>query len=1063
MPHLHERLALFDYVTSLLGGDADAIGAALRDTDEGEGPDGHSHFYAVLSARNGRLRLGDGELERYDAHVLAHERTIRRYRPGFHFRYFQYLAALYTEVVLDRLARDPAQLLLDVEAHREQHFPDLLAHTAGTLRTLAFWMATGAGKTLLMHVNLLQAFDYFPDRFQNVLLLVPTETLRDQHLVELRKSGLDAAFALDAEATRARVQVLEITKLYVEGETAKPRGKGAVSMPTSEFEGPNLLLVDEGHKGTRTKSDEKTERQWRAIRDDLAGTGGPAAQTGLTFEYSATFAQVTDNDDGLFNDYARQTLFEYAYRRFHGDGFGKDYHVVNVKQEPELYGDTLLLGGLLTFYEKQRVFDEMPEAADLFNEAPPLMVFVSSRVTGGSELVDVLEFLDRVLREDAWARDGIDKLLQTPCQSGLPGPDGRDAFEHSFPYLKSLGLAPADLYSDLCHRLFYGVGPLVLVPLADAPGEIGLRTADAAKDRFFGVINVGDASALAKKVEKDTGIAVSGQTPFTGSLFDTVGDDTSPLRFLVGAKKFTEGWSTPRVSVMGLMKVGASAGAQVLQLFGRGVRLRGVGGLMRRADTVPGTQPPPHLDRLETLDLFGVKANYLNAFLEMLKREGAEIPVLRTLPLFADEQALQQAGLITLRVEEGYDFASAETIVFDPASFRTVTLDLMPKMVTGDAEGTVTASTGLTPQPIPEDAQTLLDLDALYYHALAHKRKKGWHNLQVSREAVRRALGEKARLAAPAEVLAPSTPAHFRALNAAARTLVEKALDAFYRSESERAEKGHLFAYPLDVDDLNFPTLTVRERGGSRYIRAYELKVPESMLEEVDALLADAEALREEANGFPLPRMHVSAHLYTPLLVEGKFDLGAGRFNVQKPTTGKRVRSTPAGLVESEVRFLHDLRIFWKSRDRAAWGEAQLFVLRNLPRAGVGFFGAAGFYPDFLIWLKEGEQQALAFVDPKGLSRWNEDKVALLETIRSLSDRAGFPLFGFIVTPTAAEDLSIPGVAPEDVQAVLAERGVLLQDRGDYVEDVLSPLRQAVRECGADNTAASRPAPADVG
>ena len=1038
MALLHERLALSDFVTGLLGGDADDLAAALRNADEGEGPDGRTWFYGAVKARNGRLRLDDGQLERYDANILAHQRQIALHRPGFRLRYFQYLAALYTEALLDRLARDPAALLLAVEAHRAEQFSDLPPFTADTLRTLAFWMATGSGKTLLMHVGILQALDYFPGRFQNVLLVVPTETLRDQHLEELTASGLRAAYALGADALRAQVQVVEITKLYVEGEG---RQRGGVSRPTSEFEGPNLLLVDEGHKGSKTKSDQKTERQWRAIRDDLAGAGGPPSSAGLVFEYSATFAQVTDKDPELFDDYARQTLYEYAYRRFHGDGFGKDYQVMNVRQDPDLYGDQLLLGGLLTFYEKQRLFDETPTAASVFREAPPLMVFVSSRVTGGPELVTVLEFLDRVLRDPEWARAQIAALLRG--ESGLPGPDGRDAFALSFPFLRSL--APGDLYGDLCQRLFYGTGRLTLVPLADAPGEIGLRTADAAKDRFFGVVNVGDADKLAKKVAAETDVAVSDETPFTGSLFDTVGDDASQLRFLVGSKKFTEGWSTPRVSVMGLMSVGASAGAQVLQLFGRGVRLRGYLGGMRRAGFVTGATPPPHLDRLETLDIFGVKANYLKRFLDMLRREGAPVPVLRSLPLFVDA-AIASAGLQTLRVRDGYRFDQAETVQFDPDAIqRTVALDLTPKLEVGTATQTEGATVGLRVQKIPDDTLDLLDWDGLYYHALAHKQRRGWANVQVDRAAVERAIRAWTLLAAPDEVRKPRTLDHLQKLDAAARTLLEKAMDAHYKAVREREEKSRLVAYPLAADDPNVPTLTVREDGASREVPAYQLKVPESMLDAVDALLADLDVLRQESKDRPVPRMHVAAHLYDPLLVDGTFDVGAGNWRVTKMSV--RVTSTPTGLVESEVRFLHDLRTFWAAKG-PEWDGADLFVLRNLPKLGVGFFETAGFYPDFLVWVKIGDASALAFVDPKGLSNWDSEKVGLLQTIRDLSDEVGLSLHGFIVTPTLPENIDVPGVAPADVADHLRAAGVLHMDDTDpdtgYIADLLRQTASAL-------------------
>src|SRR5690606_41365579 len=62
---------------------------------------------------------------------------------------------------------------------------------------------------------------------------------------------------------------------------------------------------------------------------------------------------------------------------------------------------------------------------------------------------------------------------------------------------------------------------------------------------------------------------------FAGSLFHELDKPHSAINVLIGSKKFTEGWSSWRVSTMGLMNVGRSEGAQIIQLFGRGVRLKG--------------------------------------------------------------------------------------------------------------------------------------------------------------------------------------------------------------------------------------------------------------------------------------------------------------------------------------------------------------------------------------------------------------------------------------------------------------------------------------------------------
>ena len=48
----------------------------------------------------------------------------------------------------------------------------------------------------------------------------------------------------------------------------------------------------------------------------------------------------------------------------------------------------------------------------------------------------------------------------------------------------------------------------------------------------------------------------------------------SSINILIGSKKFSEGWNCWRVSTMGLMNIGQSEGSEIIQLFGRGVRLK---------------------------------------------------------------------------------------------------------------------------------------------------------------------------------------------------------------------------------------------------------------------------------------------------------------------------------------------------------------------------------------------------------------------------------------------------------------------------------------------------------
>ncbi len=80
--------------------------------------------------------------------------------------------------------------------------------------------------------------------------------------------------------------------------------------------------------------------------------------------------------------------------------------------------------------------------------------------------------------------------------------------------------------------------------------------------------------------------------------------------------------------------------------------------------------------------------------------------------------------------------------------------------------------------------------------------------------------------------------------------------------------------------------------------------------------------------------------------------------------------------------------------------------MRNESRGrGMGFFEAGNFYPDFLLWLVNGEQQSLAFIEPHGLQHEGpgHKKISFHKTIKEIETRIGNPavsLSSFIVTPS---------------------------------------------------------------
>ena len=428
----------------------------VKNAEEGFNPDGHSVVCEHLMSGVPPDSAIEEALPTYDANIKRHLSTInsRRTQPIV-LRYFQYLSLLYTEIFLDWKFNKQAKFLPQLNAFvrtRNMAKPPGDAmdtpFTETDIEKLAFWMATGSGKTLIMHINYHQFRHYCQDPLDHIVLITPNEGLSEQHMRELANSDIRCE-RFNVEGNRLAhsqdaVQVIEITKL-VEEKTS-----GGVSVPVEAFEGNNLIFVDEGHKGSGGKV-------WRAYREALA-------KTGFTFEYSATFGQAlaaAKNAD-LVDEYGKAIAFDYSYRYFYGDGYGKNFRILNVKHDDATQTETLLLGNLLSFYEQRRYFKQNTDAVRAYGLDSPLWAFVGSKVNAvytekkksRSDVLNVIRFLHRFLKnEKAWAIHSIEKIING--DSGLSDDNGTDVFQNRLSYLKEHNETPRQIYTDILDEVFH--------------------------------------------------------------------------------------------------------------------------------------------------------------------------------------------------------------------------------------------------------------------------------------------------------------------------------------------------------------------------------------------------------------------------------------------------------------------------------------------------------------------------------------------------------------------------------------------------------------------------------
>ena len=287
------------------------IDESLELTDK----EGNSAYYnEILGLLPNNSILTPEALLEFDENIQRHTRQINEKRyPQIRWKYFQYLTLLFTEVYLDWYFRDPDDLLETLNQHLDR-FNQTLSEwgektasllkpfTQEQLKKLAYWNATGSGKTLLMHVNLLQYKHYLKKHrkeheLNRIIVLTPNEGLTHQHLDEFKLSGITASeFSKVAKGSMrygdSIIDVIDMNKLKEEGK------KKTVSV--DQFEQNNLVLIDEGHRGAKGDV-------WSDMRERLA-------REGFTFEYSATLGQAVGSTPRLADEYAKAILFDYSYR-----------------------------------------------------------------------------------------------------------------------------------------------------------------------------------------------------------------------------------------------------------------------------------------------------------------------------------------------------------------------------------------------------------------------------------------------------------------------------------------------------------------------------------------------------------------------------------------------------------------------------------------------------------------------------------------------------------------------------------------------------------------------------
>ena len=834
-------------------------------------------------------------------------------------RYYQVLALLFTECFF----ADQQSEGFDTSSEPEDQ------------RMLAYWMATGSGKTHIMHLNILQYLHHFckndnargntQAKTLQIFLTTPLANLIKQHERELepyiRKLN---------ETYNNRIELIIDTT------------QGLLQKEDDYFQLPDngeicrLILVDEAHIGLSSKD----SGRFRDLRRNRLNIGNS-----FLFEYSATFHNVANE---LKDEYDNAIIYRYDYSRFYNDGYGKDYFFkpiaadkVDTESEKEIKDN---LGECLrVMEEKLQTFNRVQQDKEYDNDLTghrPLMAFMGNTVENPSDKEEKDEVSD------------IQKVLD---------------------YFAAL----TETERQKVRYIFGGdiIGPLIVALNSDNNSELLLSYGEGEK---WGMINVGDATSFYNRIENNRIEKRVEAIEDPNLHFENLDNETSPINVLIGSRKFAEGWNSYRLSVIDLINLGTSKGNLIIQIFGRGVRLRGKGGNGKRqyADHKPDYHFPyqnmeSNIRRLETLTVYSLKQSYLKQFLDEVHEGGVSLQ--HVFKIQVNSMLFKIDSSTSVDFEKYRHklpiFKQSKTV---GSGIKSVTFNGSEIHYTYFDGGTEKSGTINNWRPLTLDYRTDKKKNALnVYEDLRQNNKKYFCYLNraklatiIHREAEKNQLqlyNKENYAPAIIDFLSLIGEIRYREqgqdpiawtdrLNR--QIVIDVARNLRNRINAHINRTNYVYE-PLERGDLIYEYTVTKE-----FPTQDEL---ETFLEQVEN--AESDALRENPHAqiknklqLPLPRGH--RHIYEPLM----------RPQEEVENEHRDIKVSPDRLNAGEKKFVENLTEYIKLHYRRN-ERYEFYLMRNAQKIGIYLESDAGsYYPDFVLWVLDTQQNIthILFIDPKG-------------------------------------------------------------------------------------------------
>ncbi len=807
------------------------------------------------------------------------------------------------------------------------------------INRMSFWMATGSGKTLVI-VKLIELLHALIQRGEipsrEILVLAHRDDLLEQLRQHVNDFNANGTFFIRLVELRDYADVkfnppsllpgAEVTVFFYRSDNLSDEKKEKIiDFRSYDNNGQWYVLLDEAHKGD--KEDSKRQHIYSIL-----------SRNGFLFNFSATFTDARD---------IVTTVANYNLSEFIRKGHGK--HITVLKQEIRAfrphddYSDVekqkiVLKALIMLTYVRQFEKRVRGVRSDLYHR-PLMMTLVNSVNTEEADLKLFFRELVRIglgqIDAGTWEsarKEILDELRGNP----------KYLFETDNPVVVQESIFQKLTQADLLEAVFNSreSGEIEVLVRPSDRQEVAFKLKTS--DDPFALVRIGDISDWLRR--ELNGYEVN-QHFKDESYFVTLNKPDSDINILMGSRSFYEGWDSNRPNVITYINIGTDVEAKkfILQSVGRGVRIEpfrnqrkrlaelSASGVLSPEDQAIAGKIRNSILPLESLYVFGTNREALNQVVSELDQESKQTGE-HEIALDINHDDVN-GKLLLIPVYQWSDSPLYKERKLARFTLNQENLDLLRDYLGYIEDDRVFFALH---ESTPEQIQALRAHMDQSSEAFLNNEARSYHNLNVL---VRNSLNFFS--------LHPKRFSGFKTLENEINHFqhIRVAVEALGDLE-RRIEKAS--KKPLDVQEL-------REKLNKQQISfdEYDERIRASAGDNGEAYIWGNTTLSIK---------RISNHYYIPVILSDTERVEYIRNIIHFESERKFLKHLDD--------YLNDAQNLFKTFDWWLFSR----VDESMDEITIPYYypienRIANFKPDFIFWLKKGEQYHIVFVDPKGTGR----------------------------------------------------------------------------------------------